>query len=243
MSNSRVLGWIETNRTYVAALTPPTARDLLFVSTYDQEDPESNAVNKHGYQRPPTQKRFKEIGDYFARDNNRFKITPLVVSVRLHDDSEIELFIQMLDAGDIGGLRKRFGDKVASTVDGQHRMNGLITAWESDHDFLPQIPVMLFFKLSFAEEADLFNVINVTQRKLPKALIETTRGDIVDRDSTSYAQQVRRIAFSLCRDDDSVWGPIDGIEQINMTGVRDPNRPVTYEGLRRSTSNMFPKPL
>jgi len=28
-----------------------------------------------------------------------------------------------------------------------------------------------------------------------------------------------------------------------MTGVRDPNRQVTYEGLRRSTPNMFPKPL
>jgi hypothetical protein len=28
-----------------------------------------------------------------------------------------------------------------------------------------------------------------------------------------------------------------------MTGVRDPNRQVTYEGLRRSTSNMFPVQL
>ncbi len=28
-----------------------------------------------------------------------------------------------------------------------------------------------------------------------------------------------------------------------MTGVRDPNRPVTYEGLRRSMQNMFPPTL
>jgi hypothetical protein len=28
-----------------------------------------------------------------------------------------------------------------------------------------------------------------------------------------------------------------------MTGVRDPEKPVTYEGLRRSTSNMFPPTL
>lgn len=74
-------------------------------------------------------------------------------------------------------------------------------------------------------------------------LIETTKGDITEAADASYAQSIRRITFNLCRDDDSVWGPVDGIEQINMTGVRDPNRQVTYEGLRRSTSNMFPVQL
>tara|TARA_B100000686_G_scaffold72697_1_gene78388 strand:- start:593 stop:1348 length:756 start_codon:yes stop_codon:yes gene_type:complete len=101
----------------------------------------------------------------------------------------------------------------------------------------------MYFGLKYIDEAELFNTINVTQRKLPKALIETTKGDITENDQTSYAQQIRRITFGLCRDTDSVWGPVDGVEQINMTGVRDPNRTVTYEGLRRSTSNMFPKEL
>lgn len=113
-------------------------------------------------------------------------------------------------------------------------------AWKKNPEFLPQIPCTLYFQLSFIDEATMFNTINATQRKLPKALIETTRGDITEASDSSYAQQIRRLTFSLCRDEDSVWGPIDGVEQINMTGVRDPNRPVTYEGLRRSTSNMFP---
>jgi len=60
--------------------------------------------------------------------------------------------------------------------------------------------------LTFVEEAELFNIINATQRKLPKALIETTRGDITEADAKSYAQSIRQLTFSLCRDTDSVWG-------------------------------------
>ncbi len=31
--------------------------------------------------------------------------------------------------------------------------------------------------------------------------------------------------------------------QVNLTGARDPNKPVTSEGLRRSTFAMFPKEI
>ena len=47
-----------------------------------------------------------------------------------------------------------------------------------------------------------------------------------------------RSAARVARDVDSVW-----YDQINMTGARDPERKVTYEGLRRSTANMFPAEL
>lgn len=243
MLNARVVGHVEENRAYFATVTPPVAKELLFVSTYDSTDPMSNAHNKHGYQRPPMPQRFREIGQYFRANGHSSLITPLIISVRLKTAEEIGKFLKLLDAGDVDRIKQSFGEKVASIVDGQHRFSGLIDAWKGDPDFTPRIPLMLFFGLSFIEEAELFNTINVTQRKLPKALIETTRGDITESDDVGYAQQIRRITFSLCRDDDSVWGPRDGVEQINMTGVRDPNRPVTYEGLRRSTSQMFPKPL
>lgn len=241
--NSRVIGYVEKNRSHLATVTPPIAEQLLFVSTYDSEDPESNAVNKHGYQRPPTESRFKEIAKYFTTNTNRFLITPILVSVRVAGEEEIDKFLKFLDAGDIRGIRTTFGEKIASVVDGQHRYKGLVEAWRQDSTFLPQIPVVLLFGLSFVEEAELFNTVNVTQRKLPKALIETTRGDITEADSVEYQQLIRRLTFSLCRDADSVWGPIKGAEQVNMTGVRDPNKVVTYEGLRRSTSNMFPPTL
>lgn len=243
MTNARVIGHVEENRIYQAALTPPKAKELCFVSTYDSTDPLSNAFDKHGYQRPPSTERFAEIGRYYAADSNSYKIPPIIISVRLSESDDIGRFLKLLDAGDIDGIRAAFGDFVASVVDGQHRHNGLIHAWTKDPEFLPQIPYTLYFGLSFIDEATMFNTINSTQRKLPKALIETTRGDITEAADSTYAQQIRRITFSLCRDEESVWGPVDGIEQINMTGVRDPNRQVTYEGLRRSTSNMFPVQL
>jgi DGQHR domain-containing protein len=243
MTNARVIGHVEEFRVYQATLTPPKASELFFVSTYDDKDPASNAFDKHGYQRPPSTSRFAEIGKYYSEDSNSFKIPPLIISVRLTEPEDIKRFLKLLDAGDIDGIKAAFGDHVASVVDGQHRLFGLVDAWKKDGQFLPQIPCTLYFQLSFIEEANLFNTINATQRKLPKALIETTRGDITEAADSSYAQQIRRITFSLCRDDDSVWGPVDGVEQINMTGVRDPNRQVTYEGLRRSTSNMFPVQL
>jgi DGQHR domain-containing protein len=239
--DSRVIGHVIPRRVHCVTVTPPSARDLFFVSTYDSEDPESNAQNRHGYQRPATPSRFREIANYFRR--NPDLITPLIVSVRLSDPKDIDRFLSFLAAGDTEAIKANFGSKVASVVDGQHRRGGCILEWEENHEFLPEIPVILYFGLSFIEEAELFNTINVTQRKLPKALIETTRGDITEADDSTYAQQIRRIAFSLCRENDSVWGPVGGVEQINMTGVRDPNRPVTYEGLRRSTGNMFPPTL
>jgi DGQHR domain-containing protein len=240
MTSARVIGHVEENRIYQAAVTPPKAAELFFVSTYDSKDPLSNALDQHGYQRPPSPNRFPEIGSYYSQDSNSYKIPPVIISVRLSDAEDIGRFLKLLNAGDVDGIKAAFGEHVASVVDGQHRVKGLIYAWKKNPEFLPQIPCTLYFGLSFIEEANMFNTINATQRKLPKALIETTRGDITETSDPGYAQQIRRLTFSLCRDEDSVWGPIDGVEQINMTGVRDPNRPVTYEGLRRSTSNMFP---
>lgn len=241
--STRIIGDVAKHKVYVATVTPPSAQELFFVSTYDDKDPMSNAIDSHGYQRPPSSSRFSEIGKYFSNNGNQYLITPLTISVRVNGPEQVDSFIDLFNAGKIGQIKKAFGSHVASIVDGQHRFYGLLDAWGKDSDFLPSIPCIFYFGLSFVEEAELFNTINVSQRKLPKALIETTKGDITENGQNSYAQQIRQLTFSLCRDDDSVWGPKDGKEQINMTGVRDPNRPVTYEGLRRSTSNMFPKEL
>ena len=210
--DSRLVGRIVKSKVYCATVTPPCARDLFFVSSYDVEDPQSNAQNKHGYQRPASTNRFPEIAEYFRRNGNTRLITPMIVSVRLRDEKDIEKFVGFLEAGDTAAIKANFGSKVASIVDGQHRQGGLIYAWEADNEFVPEIPVMMYFGLNFIEEAELFNTINVTQRKLPKALVETTRGDIIEAGDSSYAQKIRRIAFSLCRDEDSVWGPIGGVE-------------------------------
>ena len=220
----------------MAYITPPAMKDLLFISRFEDEDPDSPAPDKHGYQRQPMEARIPGIASYYARPDAR--TTPIIVSVRLVKPGDIEDFLDMFNAGDIGGILKRWGKAVVSIVDGQHRTLGIVRAWEKNPEFVPRVPMLLNFGLTFADEAEFFDVINSTQRKLPKALIEITKADITDVADMSHAQRVRRIATSLARHEDSVWHG-----DINLTGARDPNRPVTFEGLRRSTASMFPKEI
>ena len=109
MTNARVIGHVEEDRIYQAALTPPKAAELFFVSTYDAKDPISNAFDKHGYQRPPSTMRFAEIGRYYSEDANSYKIPPIIISVRLSDPQEIRRFLKLLDAGDIDDVIEQGG--------------------------------------------------------------------------------------------------------------------------------------
>ena len=239
--------WVEEPHVAFASLDPLFAKELCYVSSYDSVDPLSPAKDKRGYQRPPTESRYKKIAAFFQKDNNRHRITPIVVSVRVGTGADRETFRKNLMAGDLEMLR---GQKpLVSIIDGQHRLGGLAFAASKDSTFRPHVPVQLLFGMSFEEEASIFNTINLEQQKLPRSLVEVTKGDITEKGSVSYEQQIREITFRLCRDEDSVWGPLGDVEQINMTGMRDPQRRgqrkrkrayLTFEGLRRSTTGMFP---
>src|SRR5688572_28234601 len=126
--NAQLVGEIVPSKSYSATLTPAGAKELLFVSTYDTQDPLSPASDKHGYQRPPMTHRFPEIGKYYRAGNHAVLITPITISVRLSDAGEIKDFLKLFSAGDLAGILKKFG-KVASIVDGQHRIGGLIWGW------------------------------------------------------------------------------------------------------------------
>jgi DGQHR domain-containing protein len=218
-----------------ATIQAKALQRLLFVSTYEASDPDSKAPKKHGYQRPPLEGRFPSIGNYYLQGENRHLITPLILSVRLTDPDEVDEFLRLFNSGDVEEIHRRWHKAIVSTVDGQHRSGGIHWAWTQDPNFgATNIPVMLYFGLEFNTEAELFDTINSTQRKIPKALIEVTKGDITETESTSHAQEIRKITFALARDKDSCW-----FGQLNMTGARDPEKKITYEGLRRSTSNMF----
>jgi DGQHR domain-containing protein len=239
--SSSAEGWMKVHavlvpgRMALAAMAPSEMEKLFFVSSFSVADPMSPAPRKHGYQRDPMEPRLPGIARYFLDGENQFLITPIIVSVRLDDDADVEEFIELFNAGDVEGIHERWHRGVVSVVDGQHRFLGLAKAHADDHDFNPVVPVMLYFGLGYSEEANLFDIINSTQRKLPKALIEVTKGDITEAGAQTHEQAIRNVAFGLARDKDSVW-----FEQVNMTGARDPDKPVTYEGLRRSTANMFP---
>jgi DGQHR domain-containing protein len=219
-------------------MKPAAMQRLFFVSSYEKSDPDSPAPRGHGYQREPMKERIPRIAEYFLRDEHEFLITPLIVSVRLEDLRDIEEFVRLFNDGDAGAIHRHWHKATVSIVDGQHRFLGLVEAHRRNPEFDPWVPVMLYFDLEYMSEAELFDTINTTARKLPKALIEVTKGDITDTGSDTWAQQVRTVTFGLARDDDSVW-----YGKVNMTGARDPDRKVTYEGLRRSTANMLPAEL
>ena len=218
----------------MATMTPDKLKELAFISTYSARDEQSTSPHKNGYQREPMEARFPGIGRYYARDNNRNLITPLIASARLYNPQDQTRFNQLFAKGDVKAIHKEFGKHVFSIVDGQHRMGGLFWAWENLEEFNADIPIMVYYGLHYTEEANLFDDINTSQRKLPKALIEATKVHM-EAGEKSHAQFIREMAYAIANDGNSVWNGL-----VNMTGgPQEKDRPVTFEGLRRATGNML----
>jgi DGQHR domain-containing protein len=233
-----LLGVLDPYMEASAAMTPAAMSQLLFISNFEKTDPESPAPDQHGYQREPMRERIPKIARFYLSRTRTSRTTPIILSVRLDKVADIDKFLELFAAGDIEGIKREFGDAVISVVDGQHRYLGLVDAWTLDPSFCPFVPVSLYFGLDFVDEAEFFDIINTEQRKLPKALIEITKADVREAGSPSHTQRVRLVATMLARHQDSVWHG-----QVNLTGARDPNKPVTFEGLRRSSASMFPSEL
>ena len=224
------------------ALTSIKLDDLKFlhVSHHDVRDDASPAFNKHGYQRPPDQTRFRGIANYYSENLNL--VPPILISVRRESvrfDDDIRLAASLIAQGKFDELIRKFPQPVLSVIDGQHRRGGLMRLAEVRPEFKErEVPLSLYFHLSYEEETQMFNDVNSTQKKLPKALIETNKGGITDKDDKSHTQLIRLVAFSLARENNSVWHDL-----VNLTGSRVPNQPITMEGMRRACANMFPEPL
>jgi DGQHR domain-containing protein len=180
------------------------------------------------------EERFPGIARYYAENDNRYHIPTITASVRVYDQKSRTRFNTLFNAGNITKIHQEFGRDVFSIIDGQHRIGGLFLAWNKFEDFNADIPVMMYYGLTYVQEAKLFDDINVNQRKLPKALIEATKFHM-DTDGKSHAQTIRAISMSLAEDGDSVWR-----DQVNMTGRPKAPEPVSYETLRRATGDMFP---
>src|SRR5687767_3071695 len=100
---------IVPDRVYSTCITPAAAEVVLFISTYDTQDPKSPAIHQHGYQRPPTPTRFPEIAQYYRTGNNSDRIPPLLISVRISEPDEIAEFLELLEAGAFERIHQQFG--------------------------------------------------------------------------------------------------------------------------------------
>lgn len=224
---------IKSGQCVIAAI-PADQLQNLWISTFDSKDPDSPAPKNHGYQRNPDEKRFPKIAKYYLANGHEALVTPIVLSGRVTDAEEIDEVLGLLRDGDFDDIHQKYGKAVLSIVDGQHRVGGLRLAHKLKPEFNPRVPCAIYFGMDYADEARLFDDINTNQKNLPKALVEVTAHNVTDIGTTSYEQRVRNIAWDLSQKKGSPFH-----NRVNLTGGRDPQRRVTYEGLRRSTSVML----
>jgi DGQHR domain-containing protein len=229
-----IMATLVPGKVAIAGMTPEKLKMLAFISTYSTHDPQSSSPRNHGYQREPMEERFPGIARYYAKDDNRFKIPALIISVRVYNTKDRNRFNTLFNAGNISKIHQEFGKSVFSIVDGQHRMGGLYYGWKNDEEFNCVVPITLYYGLNYAEEASFFDEVNTNQRKLPKALIEATKVH-TEAGEESHAQTIRKISFELAEDGDSVWNGL-----VNMTGRPKAVEPVSFEGLRRSVGDLLP---
>jgi DGQHR domain-containing protein len=184
---------------------------------------------RRGYQRPPEQPRVARIGRYCKEEDPLGFTTPIIVAVRKGFDSSLVVaLIKRALAGNAEAVTTL--DHTLAIIDGQHRFEGVLSeAAELDLD----VVLLLIHGLEYVEETEEFNVINTTPKRLPKALAEWSRFGITEDTSASWEREIRKIAVQLATDAESPW-----FARINLTGTgREPGRPVTLEGMRRSSDN------
>lgn len=156
---------------YLTAMTAEMLRDRAKVHDYHAgESPD-------GYQRKPTESRYREIARYVL-DNEGLLPTSLLVNVRGNDASEDGVTFEPDGVGEgaATGTLKIPDGVTLWIVDGQHRLYGLVEASNRIRHADPEatlgydIPVVFTLGSSRDEEMDLFYVVNSKARSVPTDL-------------------------------------------------------------------------
>jgi DGQHR domain-containing protein len=196
--------YIKTNPT--TALTMIPASGLWRLSVTSILDKDSASPSKKGLQRMLNKSRVPAIAQYYLRNGNRSNITPLVVWVRLKDDTDIDKFLELWRDGNHAEIIKLWGEDVLTILDGQHRQAGLMMAWkEANGKFNPPVPLLLMWGLSYDAAAQVFLDINGNGKNVPGATQEIIRATITRRNDVDHAQWARVTAQLLDDNPGSAW--------------------------------------
>ena len=127
--------------------------------------------NRSGYQRMPTQARFRKIARYVMGKEGSRPILLQAVVLNLREPGSHLKFTTTED-GPFGTLEIKDDQKLWE-VDGQHRLGGLRVAVE-ENPCLGEypVPVVITEGLSRLEEAVLFFVVNTNQKRVPTDLAQ-----------------------------------------------------------------------
>lgn len=136
--------------------------------------------NKAGYQRIPTEARFRKIARYVQGKEGGLSILPQAVVLN-YRNGDSKLKFRAMEDGPVGVLE--IGeDQTLWEVDGQHRLGGLRRALAETPELADYpIPIVIVDGMPRIDEAYLFFVINTTQKRVPtdlaQRLIEQQMGD------------------------------------------------------------------
>lgn len=127
--------------------------------------------NKSGYQRMPTEARFRKIARYVqGKEGGRSVLPQAVVLNYRNGDSKLKF--RPSEGGPLGTLEIA-EDQTLWEVDGQHRLGGIRRALAETPELGEYpIPIVIVDGLSRIDEAYLFFVVNTTQKRVPTDLAQ-----------------------------------------------------------------------
>lgn len=150
----------------------------------------------NGVQRGLNKKRIKDIADYSQTDSALFP-NSIILSANILKDGTVP----EKDAWEISAEDKLIvptNKKIASIVDGQHRIEGLKKALEEgqlDEKF--SLVCAIYFELTSPQQAEVFATINFNQQKVDKSLAYQLFGyDLDSTESDYWAPDTLAIYFS-----------------------------------------------
>ncbi|URR00627.1 DGQHR domain-containing protein [Pseudoalteromonas sp. SCSIO 43095] len=172
---------------YLSKMTPKEIKSISKVET---------RAHSGGPQREASTKRKAEIANY-CKDPDATFPTPIILSI----NSE---YIKNFNAT---SFEIQKSEEIASILDGQHRVAGILASEHID-DF--ELPVVIVMDLTEEEKAYIFSIINSKQTKVPPSLIY----DLFDVSTYRSPQRTcHEIARSFNSDSDSPF-----YERLKMLG-------------------------
>jgi DNA sulfur modification protein DndB len=164
---------------YLGQMSSDVAKQLTFVPVFESGNKpllteRLGPPDGEGYQRPGSRTRMNQFAKYL-REHSLAVVPPVVVSGR--DQWEFEPSVEDSNYG----VLHCFGE--AAIIDGQHRVGGFVSLYESDED-MRSIELTMVPNLSLEEEKNLFMDINDNQKNVVAGL----RAVLAENDESSVGR-------------------------------------------------------
>lgn len=205
-SNNIRITKFKQNQTELISLVLPfkLINELSEVKIYGEPD---------GYQRKPNRVHYTKVKNYINNNIEDFKFpTSLILGVNGNEFSE--KYIKEDNCGLYLDLSSSKIGKIFRIVDGQHRIEGLRLAFESNtsiNDFLLPVLIILSSESKKSVELEIFTTINSTAKRISVDLAELAKHSYQIKENQVNEKEIIKFisietAYNLkSKNDSSVW--------------------------------------